>query len=285
MSALTISRKNANRNPDYGLSDEYLAALGQSRYKGRDTDRRGPPFMTADPRSRIFVPLDTSDLETALRITRMLKGHVGGVKIGKEFFTALGPAGVARITDEGMPLFLDLKFHDIPNTVAGAVRSAVAMAPIILNVHAGGGKAMMAAAANAAKEEAEKQGVPRPLVLGVTVLTSLDETDLADTGVSGTAEDQVLRLARLAGAAGLDGVVCSGAEIEPLRAALGPGFKLLVPGIRPDWAAAGDQKRILTPSDAVARGADFLVIGRPITGADDPVAAAEKIGDELANAA
>ncbi|MAF49558.1 MAG: orotidine-5'-phosphate decarboxylase [Rhodospirillales bacterium] len=241
--------------------------------------------MTADPRSRIFVPLDTSDLETALRITRMLKGHVGGVKIGKEFFTALGPAGVARITDEGMPLFLDLKFHDIPNTVAGAVRSAVAMAPIILNVHAGGGKAMMAAAANAAKEEAEKQGVPRPLVLGVTVLTSLDETDLADTGVSGTAEDQVLRLARLAGAAGLDGVVCSGAEIEPLRAALGPGFKLLVPGIRPDWAAAGDQKRILTPSDAVARGADFLVIGRPITGADDPVAAAEKIGDELANAA
>lgn len=241
--------------------------------------------MTADPRSRIFVPLDTPDLETALRITRMLKGHVGGVKIGKEFFTALGPAGVARVTDEGMPLFLDLKFHDIPNTVAGAVRSAVAMAPMILNVHAGGGKAMMAAAADAAGEEAEKRGVPRPLVLGVTVLTSLDDADLAATGVSGTAEDQVLRLARLAGAAGLDGVVCSGAEIEPLRAALGPGFKLLVPGIRPDWAAAGDQKRILTPSDAVARGADFLVIGRPITGADDPVAAAEKIGDELANAA
>lgn len=241
--------------------------------------------MSVDPRSRIFVPLDTPDLDAALHITRTLKGHVGGVKIGKEFFTALGPAGVASIAEEGMPLFLDLKFHDIPNTVAGAVRSAIAMAPIILDVHAAGGSAMMAAAADAAGEEAERLGVPKPLILGVTVLTSLDETDLAAAGVSGTVEDQVVRLARLAGSAGLDGVVCSGAEIEPLRAAMGADFKLLTPGIRPLWAAAGDQKRILTPSDAVARGSDFLVIGRAITGADDPVAAAEMIGDELANAA
>lgn len=241
--------------------------------------------MSVDPRSRIFVPLDTPDLDTALHITRTLKGHVGGVKIGKEFFTALGPAGVASIAQEGMPLFLDLKFHDIPNTVAGAVRSAIAMAPTILDVHASGGSAMMAAAADAAGDEAERLGVPKPLILGVTVLTSLDESDLAATGVTGTVEDQVVRLARLADAAGLDGVVCSGAEIEPLRAAMGADFKLLTPGIRPLWAAAGDQKRILTPSDAVNLGADFLVIGRAITGADDPVAAAEMIGDELANAA
>ena len=241
--------------------------------------------MSVDPRSHIFVPLDTPDLDTALHITRTLKGHVGGVKIGKEFFTALGPAGVASIAQEGMPLFLDLKFHDIPNTVAGAVRSAIAMAPTILDVHASGGSAMMAAAADAAGDEAERLGVPKPLILGVTVLTSLDESDLAATGVTGTVEDQVVRLARLADAAGLDGVVCSGAEIEPLRAAMGADFKLLTPGIRPLWAAAGDQKRILTPSDAVNLGADFLVIGRAITGADDPVAAAEMIGDELANAA
>ena len=162
--------------------------------------------MNADPRNRIFVPLDTPDIDNALRITRTLKGHVGGVKIGKEFFTALGPAGVARITEEGMPLFLDLKFHDIPNTVAGAVRSAIAMAPLILNVHATGGGAMMAAAADAAGEEADKLGLTKPLILGVTILTSLDETDLAAAGVTGTVEDQVVRLARLAGAAGLDGV-------------------------------------------------------------------------------
>ena len=241
--------------------------------------------MSQDPRSRIFVPLDTPDLDAALHIARTLKGHVGGVKIGKEFFTALGPAGVASIAQEGMPLFLDLKFHDIPNTVAGAVRSAIAMAPMILDVHAAGGSAMMEAAADAAAEEAERLGAPKPLILGVTVLTSLDGSDLAAAGVTGTVEDQVVRLALLAGSAGLDGVVCSGAEIEPLRAAMGAEFKLLTPGIRPIWAAAGDQKRILTPSDAVARGADFLVIGRAITGADDPVAAAEMIGDELANAA
>ncbi|MFP6735351.1 MAG: orotidine-5'-phosphate decarboxylase [Rhodospirillales bacterium] len=241
--------------------------------------------MHADPRRRIFVALDTPDLETALQTARKLKDHVGGVKIGKEFFTALGPAGVARVIDEGTPLFLDLKFHDIPNTVAGAVRAALAMAPLILNVHAAGGKAMMMAAAEAAAEEAEKRNLPRPLILGVTVLTSLDAADLADTGVNASPQDQVLRLADLAQSAGLGGVVCSGAEIEPLRAACGLDFKLLVPGIRPLWAAAGDQKRVLTPSDAVALGADYLVIGRAITGADDPVAAAEKIGDELANAA
>ncbi len=235
-----------------------------------------------NPTDRIFVPLDTPDLDKGLALARALVGLVGGVKIGKEFFTALGPAGVERVRALAMPLFLDLKFHDIPNTVAGAVRSAVRMRPTILNVHAAGGRAMMTAAAAAARAEAAKMGLARPLVLGVTVLTSLDAQDLRDIGVAGGTEAQVVRLATLARDSGLDGVVCSGEEIAPLRQALGPDFKLLVPGIRPLWAASGDQKRILTPAEAVRRGADYLVIGRAITDAGDPVAAARRIADELA---
>ncbi len=234
---------------------------------------------------RIFVPLDTPDLEKGLALAKSLVGLVGGIKIGKEFFTALGPQGVARVTaDVGMPLFLDLKFHDIPNTVAGAIRSGVHMKPLIMDVHTQGASAMMKAAAAAAEDEAAKIGVARPLVLGVTVLTSLDNQDLADIGVGANTADHVVRLARLARISGLDGVVCSGEEIEPLRDALGPDFKLLVPGIRPVWAAAGDQKRILTPGEAVKRGADFLVIGRAITDAEDPRDAAQRIADEIAAA-
>jgi orotidine-5'-phosphate decarboxylase len=235
---------------------------------------------------RIFVPLDTPDLEKGLALARSLAGLVGGIKIGKEFFTALGPQGVAKVTaDLGMPLFLDLKFHDIPNTVAGAVRSGVHMRPAIVDVHTQGASAMMKAAAQAAEDEAAKIGIERPLVLGVTVLTSLDNRDLTDIGVAANTVDHVIRLARLARMSGLDGVVCSGEEIEPLRDALGPDFKLLVPGIRPAWAAAGDQKRILTPGEAVKRGADFLVIGRAITDADSPRDAAQRIADEIAAAA
>jgi len=238
---------------------------------------------TPNPSQRIYVPLDTPDLDKGLALARQLAGLIGGLKIGKEFFTALGPQGVAKVTaDFGLPLFLDLKFHDIPNTVAGAVRSGVRLKPLIVDVHAQGGRAMMKAAADAATDEAAKIGSPRPLVLGVTVLTSLDDTDLADIGVSANTVDQVVRLARLAKESGLDGVVCSGEEIEPLRAALGADFKLLVPGIRPAWSAAGDQKRILTPADAVKRGADFLVIGRAISDAPDPRDAAQRIADEIA---
>jgi len=240
--------------------------------------------MTTRASARIFVPLDTPDLEKAKAIAGHLKDLIGGVKIGKEFFTALGPAGVAEISALGMPLFTDLKFHDIPNTVAGAVRSAMRMRPTILNVHAAGGRAMMTAARDAAAEEAEKLGCSQPLVLAVTVLTSLDDQDLNDIGVNSTTLDQVKRLAVLTQESGLDGVVCSAAEIEALRQTCGPDFKLLTPGIRPSWAAAGDQKRIVTPSDAVKRGADYLVIGRPITGDDDPAAAAKRIADEIENA-
>jgi orotidine-5'-phosphate decarboxylase len=228
------------------------------------------------PSKKIFVALDTTDLDHALALGRNLAGLVGGVKLGKEFFTALGPDGVRAVADLGMPVFLDLKFHDIPATVAGAVRAALALKPFMLNVHALGGAAMLRAAADAAGD-----GPDRPMVLAVTVLTSLGDEDLAAIGVANPSADQVLRLARLARDQGLDGVVCSAREAAALRDDLGPDFKLVVPGIRPEWAAADDQKRIVTPADAVALGADYLVIGRPITGAADPADAARRIADEL----
>jgi len=226
---------------------------------------------------RIFVALDTTDLDHALSLASALQGLVGGVKLGKEFFTALGPEGVNAVSALGMPVFLDLKFHDIPSTVAGAVNAALPLAPFMLNVHASGGAAMMRAAADAAAG-----AQLRPLVLAVTVLTSLGDEDLAATGVTGNAAAQVMRLAELAGRCGLDGVVCSAREAEALRAKMGNDFKLVVPGIRPDWAATDDQKRITTPSQAVKLGADYLVIGRPITGAADPAIAAKRIAEELA---
>ncbi len=239
---------------------------------------------TLPPQERIFVGLDTPDIDKAARLAKMLVGSVGGVKIGKELFTAQGPDGV-RLAAGGAPLFLDLKFHDIPNTVAGAVRAAVHLRPKILNVHASGGRAMMTAAAEAAREAAEDLGVARPKVIAVTVLTSLDADDLAEVGQMGPPEAQVERLARLTQDSGLDGVVCSPREIALLRRACGPDFLLVVPGIRPTWAAAGDQKRIMTPEDAITAGADHLVIGRPITAAEDPLAAARRIAADLEAAA
>ena len=232
--------------------------------------------MPVKPSDRIFVALDTTDLNGALTLGRSLKGLIGGVKVGKEFFTALGPEGVRAVSELGLPVFLDLKFHDIPATVAGAVKAALALKPFILNVHASGGAAMMRAAVDAAGNNAD-----RPLVLAVTVLTSMGDDDLAAAGIPNTAANQVLRLAKLAKDSGVDGVVCSALEAESLRAQLGDDFKLVVPGIRPEWAGANDQKRIVTPSDAVALGADYLVIGRPITGAEDPAEAAMRITDEL----
>ncbi len=228
------------------------------------------------PSDRIFVALDTTDLDGALALGRSLKGLIGGVKVGKEFFTALGPDGVRAVAALGLPVFLDLKFHDIPATVAKAVISVLALKPFMLNVHASGGETMMRAAA-----EAAGNGSDKPLVLAVTVLTSLGDDDLAATGIEDTVEKQVLRLGKLAKDCGLDGVVCSAWEAEALRTQMGDGFKLVVPGIRPDWAAANDQKRVVTPSEAVGLGADYLVIGRPITGAADPAISAKRIADEL----
>ena len=234
-----------------------------------------------DQTTSIFCPLDTSSLDTARDWASTLGGHVGGMKIGLEFFSAHGPAGVREITQMGMPLFLDLKFHDIPNTVAGAVSAVTPLAPYMLNVHAAGGAAMMKAAKQAAEESAASAGVPVPLVIAVTVLTSLDDDDLTAIGVEDAPLEQVVRLARLTQSVGLDGVVCSPREIEAIRAACGPDFKLVVPGIRPAGADVADQKRIMTPPDAARAGANYLVIGRPITQAPDPVAAADAINESL----
>ena len=233
-----------------------------------------------EPHQRILVALDTTDVDHASALATALKGQVGGIKLGKEFFTANGPQGVRQVAAGDQPLFLDLKFHDIPNTVIGAIRSALKVGPFMLNVHASGGRAMMEAAVAAVAEAGEN----RPILLGVTVLTSLGDEDLAGMGIQGSAQDQVLRLAKLVQSCGMDGVVCSAKEITAIREVCGADFKLVVPGIRPAWASADDQKRIVTPAAAVGMGADYLVIGRPITGADDPAEAAARIGTELANA-
>ncbi len=228
------------------------------------------------------MALDTPDLARAVNLATALSEVVGGVKIGKEFFTAHGPEGTRAVVGGGR-LFLDLKFHDIPNTVAGAVRAAVPLRPFLMTVHAAGGPAMLRAAVEAAAVTAGDANVPRPRLLGITILTSLDDDDLARVGQQGPMAEQARRLAALARESGLDGVVCSPHEIADLRRLCGPDFLLVVPGIRPAWALADDQKRVLTPAQAVAEGADYLVVGRPITGAADPATAARRITAELSN--
>ena len=224
----------------------------------------------------IFVALDTPDLQRALAIAEAVKPHVGGLKVGLEFITALGPDAVRRVVDTGLPVFADVKFHDIPNTVAGAARAIAMLGVTMFNVHASGGEAMMRAAAGAIADI-----YPRPLLIAVTVLTSLDDAALETVGQKGPAEAQVERLARLVKASGLDGVVCSAHEIATVRKATGPDFLTVVPGIRPAGADPADQRRVMTPAEARAAGADILVIGRPITAAPDPAAAARSIAQEL----
>jgi orotidine-5'-phosphate decarboxylase len=231
----------------------------------------------------VFCAVDTPDVGQATALAAKIADTVGGLKLGLEFFSANGPKGVQQVHKASdLPLFLDLKFHDIPNTVAGAVRAAAtAVKPYMMTLMAAGGRAMMQAAAKAATDVSYELIVPRPLLLGVTVLTSFDADDLVETGVSGAVADQVRRLAALAKDSGLDGVVCSPLEAEVLRNDLGPDFKLVTPGVRPTWADANDQKRIMTPQEAVQAGASYLVIGRPISGAQDPAAAAARIALEL----
>lgn len=221
----------------------------------------------------IYVAIDTGDLDRAEQLARAVAPHVGGLKLGLEFFMAQGPDGVRRMTDLGLPIFLDVKLHDIPNTVAGAMRSLSPLGLAIVNVHAAGGAAMMAAAREAMN--------PATKVVGVTVLTSLDADDLGATGVGGSAADQVGRLADLARGAGLDGVVCSGEEVAARYRAWAGGL-FVVPGLRPGGDDTGDQKRVMTPRAAQDAGASALVIGRPISAAPDPAAAAEAIAATLA---
>ena len=225
----------------------------------------------------IFVALDTPDLERALSMARAVKEHVGGLKIGLEFYTACGPEGVKKIVGLGLPIFADVKFHDIPNTVAAASREISRLGVVMFNIHASGGEVMMREAAAAAHAVD-----PKVKVLGVTVLTSIDDVVLQSVGQRGSAADQVMRLAELAKHSGLDGVVCSAHEVAALRKACGKDFGLVVPGIRPAGAELVDQRRVMTPAQAHAAGADFLVIGRPITAAPDPAAAVRAIAAELA---
>lgn len=231
-------------------------------------------------KDRILVALDFPDAAAALAMADRLRGAVGGFKVGKQLFTAEGPALVRRLTERGDRVFLDLKFHDIPNTVAGAIESALKLGVWMVNVHASGGRAMMEAARDAA-DRAAAGGGPRALVIAVTVLTSLDGAALAETGAGDDPARQVERLARLAREAGLDGVVCSPQEIALVRKACGDGFAIVTPGIRGASDAKGDQTRTATPAGALKAGADYLVIGRPITAAGDPREAAERIAAEM----
>ncbi len=236
--------------------------------------------------ARIFCAIDTAEMAAATELVARLGGVIGGVKLGLEFFTANGPQGVREIAAKAgrRRLFLDLKFHDIPDTVSAAVRAATALGPCMLNVHASGGAAMLRASAEGAAEEAARLGIARPLVVGVTVLTSLDEDDLEAVGQPSRVADRVGRLAELCQESGLDGVVCSGHEIAALRARCGPDFRLVVPGIRPARTGPRDHKRFMDPGQAISAGADYLVIGRPITKAPDPAEAARRIVAEMADA-
>jgi orotidine-5'-phosphate decarboxylase len=221
--------------------------------------------------SPLIVALDSADIGRVCGWAEVLRPHVGLFKLGLEFFLAHGAAGYRAVT--GAPIFLDLKLHDIPNTVAGAMRAVLPLRPRMVTVHAGGGAAMVNAAATAAASA----GADRPAVLAVTVLTSLSGADLQAMGVAGSPSEQVVRLGRLAVDSGADGLVCSPQEVSLLRQALGPAVMLVVPGIRPADAAQGDQARVMTPIEAIQAGADRIVIGRPITGAADPAEAAASI--------
>ena len=219
-------------------------------------------------RSSVYLALDTIDLERAKTLASQVRNHVGGLKLGLEFFSSHGPAGIRAMAELGLPIFLDLKLHDIPNTVAKAVQALRPLAPAVLTVHAAGGRAMM--------EDAKAAAPTGTKVVAVTVLTSLDGTDLQSIGVAPDPHAQVVRLAELARASGLDGIVCSGVEVAAAKQAWHDGF-FVVPGVRPADGSLGDQKRVVTPRAALDAGASILVIGRPITQAANPDEAARAI--------
>jgi orotidine-5'-phosphate decarboxylase len=235
-----------------------------------------------DVRDRLIVALDVETLAEAERLVDRLQGLATRFKIGSQLFTAAGPAAVESVHKRGAEVFLDLKFHDIPNTVAGAAREAARLGVLMFNVHASGGRAMMAAAAEGTAAAATELGVRRPIVLAVTVLTSLDRASLSrELGVAASVEGHVLHLARMAAESGLDGCVASPNEIAALRTNRGPSWVIVTPGVRPEGSAVGDQARIATPRAAVAAGARYLVVGRPITAAPDPAAAAAAVLREM----
>jgi len=236
-----------------------------------------------EAKERIILALDVSSENEAVGLVRELHDFVGAFKVGLELFNSTGPEIFDTLKAAGAErIFYDGKFHDIPNTVAKAARAVVHMGVWMFNMHTSGGTAMMRAAVDAATDEAEKLGVEMPLIIGVTVLTSISEEVLHhELSVSGLMENQVTHLAQLAQGSGLSGVVASPHEIDHIKSACGPEFLVVTPGVRPAWASKDDQKRIMTPGEALASGSDFMVIGRAITGADDRIAAAQKIVDEL----
>jgi orotidine-5'-phosphate decarboxylase len=234
--------------------------------------------------NQLLVALDLDSVDAARAMADRLRGAVGGFKIGSRLFTAEGPKFVEALAGRGDRVFLDLKFHDIPNTVAGAVAAATRLGVWMVNVHASGGSQMMRAAGDAAVEEAVRRHLPKPLVIAVTVLTSLDRERLDEIGVSTAVGEQVGRLASLAQSAGLDGVVASAHEIDLIRQRCGDGFLIVTPGIRGAGDAKADQARTMSAAGALAAGASYLVVGRPIIAAADPRAAAERLAQECMNA-
>lgn len=238
------------------------------------TDPKTSKLKMNDP--RIIVALDYPGADEALALTGKLDPSQCRVKVGKELFTCAGPELVGRLQDQGFDVFLDLKFHDIPNTTAQACRAAAELGVWMVNVHALGGRRMMEAA-----REAIEKASHQPLLIAVTILTSLDGEELQEIGLGGSPEENVVRLAQLAESAGMDGVVCSPREVTALRASVASSFKLITPGVRPTGTAVGDQKRITTPEDAIRLGASYLVVGRPITQANDPPAALANINSVI----
>lgn len=232
-------------------------------------------------KDRLIVALDVPGFKEAERLVKTLSPAVNVFKVGKELFTSAGPDVVKMIHKKKKKVFLDLKFHDIPNTVGAACEAATKLGVFMLNVHASGGRAMLYAAAQSIAKGAAGKKTKPPILLGVTVLTSMTESDLHEIGVKKKVEDQVRELAKLAQNCGLDGVVASGQEIELIRKATSPSFVIVTPGVRPLWAAAGDQKRVVTPAEAIQKGAHFIVVGRPITQSADPCQAARDVLKEI----
>lgn len=233
-------------------------------------------------KDRIVLALDVDSEARALSLVEKLQAHVGLFKVGMQLYNSVGPDIIPKIHDLGGQVFLDLKFHDIPNTVGAVSRVVAGLGCLMFNVHAAGGRAMMEAAAGAVQDEALRLGIVRSRVLAVTVLTSLSQDQVnEELGIPGTVRDAVVRWAALAQNSGLDGVVASPREVTAIREKCGPDFLIVTPGVRPSWADTQDQKRFTTPREAVELGSDYLVIGRPVTAAPDPVAAAQRIIAEL----
>ena len=239
--------------------------------------------MRTAAKNKIIIALDVDSLESAQELVALLRSSAGAFKIGKQLFTRYGPQAIAMVHDAGGAVFLDLKFHDIPNTVARASAEVVRHGVLMFNMHAMGGYEMMQQSVAAVRKMAENLGVRRPLVLAVTVLTSLAQSDLAAVGITAGMDDQVRRLAKLAKSAGADGVVASPQEIEIIKTACGPEFLVVTPGVRPKAAQGDDQKRVLTPGEAIRKGADYIVVGRPVTEAPDPLVAVKEIIKEIEN--